>query len=675
MTQQHLIFLSHAQVDAGPAGALKQWLRDRFPGFLDVFASSDWESIEQGREWYDKIRDALSTCDLGLVLVTPNSIRRPWVSFEIGGLKLINKDVIPVCIGVDFAELPVYISRNQACKYESPSDRLSLLKSIALHLGLPKEFINNTITLRAAQKAPKLIVAQALGSVDPHPSHELPIERAFRPEDRWTTVIYTCRATFTSEVCPNTLEGSRIGKCTCLHVPVDELQTVCLAVNHLLPVTSRHEDDAVSTVMCSMEAERALSYATTLRPNVPELLDRDLIIIGENNFSNLLMHRMKPYLPWERHLYWEQEQPDKPGRPMVYIRLTNHARRSTMTPAQIDRIGKGGALISVFPNPFNVSKSVIVLMGCHREGQFTLEEWLRRPESGVAFDLLRSAVPYSERRNTAVQLVINRAGPTPYGGIVEFDAGIDAIPYIEDGGRPFWLYKLQSLPKDFDIATDAATLVDEEVYDVSVIARLSDDAHRNLKQDIFAEVQEPDLYWEDEASIVGFHITVYEFLPHIKPDQRLVTTLNDFLREINESMEQTSVNERPSLTTAVIRGIETMQHALICYVDFPVADVSAPHWIEGVRLWCEAALHRTSFRSGPMSAVLNRRRVPFPTHITLCRFNKPITGELEGRLRALPCGRRYRQRAVVQVDSLYLTVAKRRPFKDVSVVGSFSLRT
>ncbi|MGB7556140.1 MAG: toll/interleukin-1 receptor domain-containing protein, partial [Candidatus Korobacteraceae bacterium] len=278
---RHTIFLSHAKIDAGPALVLKQWLLDRFPGFLDVFVSSDFESIEQGREWYEKIRDALKACDLGLVLVTPNSIQRPWVSFEIGGLKLIDKDVIPVCVDVSLERLPVYISRNQACQYDIPDDRLALLSSIASHLDLPKEYANKRVTSRAAHKAPLLTVTLTEGSVPAYPvyshPHEIPIERVFPAEDRWTTVIYTCRATFTQEVCPSSQEDNKVAKSTNLHIPVDELQTACLAINHLMPVASRHEDDAISTVMCSMEAEKALANQSH-DGDVPELLDRDLII-------------------------------------------------------------------------------------------------------------------------------------------------------------------------------------------------------------------------------------------------------------------------------------------------------------------------------------------------------------------------------------------------------------
>src|SRR5438552_4069375 len=102
-----LIFLSHAQFDAEAARDLKKWLQDTFKGGLDVFVSSDSRNIPMGVDWYNEIDEALKTCALGIILVSKNSVGRPWVGYELGALRIASKNTTPVCVGgMSKAELP-----------------------------------------------------------------------------------------------------------------------------------------------------------------------------------------------------------------------------------------------------------------------------------------------------------------------------------------------------------------------------------------------------------------------------------------------------------------------------------------------------------------------------------------------------------------------------------------
>jgi hypothetical protein len=84
--ERRIIFLSHAQSDAEAAKTLKTWLLLAFSN-VQVFASSDWQSIEMGMDWYETIDRALRDSTLGILLVTENSIKRPWVNYELGALR------------------------------------------------------------------------------------------------------------------------------------------------------------------------------------------------------------------------------------------------------------------------------------------------------------------------------------------------------------------------------------------------------------------------------------------------------------------------------------------------------------------------------------------------------------------------------------------------------------
>jgi hypothetical protein len=65
------------------ATALKGWLRYVFPG-LDVWMSE--QDIQAGARWGAELGKALGQCKLGIVCVTPESLRSPWLAFEAGAL-------------------------------------------------------------------------------------------------------------------------------------------------------------------------------------------------------------------------------------------------------------------------------------------------------------------------------------------------------------------------------------------------------------------------------------------------------------------------------------------------------------------------------------------------------------------------------------------------------------
>jgi hypothetical protein len=64
------------------AETLHQWLPRVIDG-VDPFLSSE---IEKGRRWFDEISNALRESQTGLVCLTPECIRAPWIHFEAGAL-------------------------------------------------------------------------------------------------------------------------------------------------------------------------------------------------------------------------------------------------------------------------------------------------------------------------------------------------------------------------------------------------------------------------------------------------------------------------------------------------------------------------------------------------------------------------------------------------------------
>jgi hypothetical protein len=108
------VFISHISDDKETAGRIKNALTRDFPGLLDIFLSSDTQSIAAGEEWLVSIEQALRESALLTVLCSPEAIRRPWINFECGAAWMRRIPLIPVChAGLQVRDLPVPLSLRQ----------------------------------------------------------------------------------------------------------------------------------------------------------------------------------------------------------------------------------------------------------------------------------------------------------------------------------------------------------------------------------------------------------------------------------------------------------------------------------------------------------------------------------------------------------------------------------
>jgi hypothetical protein len=81
------------------AEALKQWIPDVIQT-AECFYST--EDIRAGQRWGGEIRTELSETDFGVLCVTPENMKAPWLNFEAGALSKRLDDasrVVPVTLG------------------------------------------------------------------------------------------------------------------------------------------------------------------------------------------------------------------------------------------------------------------------------------------------------------------------------------------------------------------------------------------------------------------------------------------------------------------------------------------------------------------------------------------------------------------------------------------------
>jgi len=99
---------------------LKEVLTKKVGNTLDIFVSSDGQSIPFGRNWVYKIEEALESSALMFVLLSPNSIRSTWIYFEAGFTYSKSIEVVPIgVLGIDLSQLPPPMSLLQGFNINS----------------------------------------------------------------------------------------------------------------------------------------------------------------------------------------------------------------------------------------------------------------------------------------------------------------------------------------------------------------------------------------------------------------------------------------------------------------------------------------------------------------------------------------------------------------------------
>lgn len=101
-----VVFFSHSSRDKVALKVLKERFVELTGGTIDVFLSSDGQSIRLGSNWVSSIETALNDAPLMFAFVSPQSLNTPWLYFETGHAYGKAKDVVPVGLfGVDIGKL------------------------------------------------------------------------------------------------------------------------------------------------------------------------------------------------------------------------------------------------------------------------------------------------------------------------------------------------------------------------------------------------------------------------------------------------------------------------------------------------------------------------------------------------------------------------------------------
>lgn len=99
------LFFSHSSKDKDIILTIKNKVMEYTSNTIDIFQSSDGESIPFGTNWIHKIEEGLESARVMFVFVTENSISSGWIYFEAGYAYSKGIHVIPVGLGVSVGDL------------------------------------------------------------------------------------------------------------------------------------------------------------------------------------------------------------------------------------------------------------------------------------------------------------------------------------------------------------------------------------------------------------------------------------------------------------------------------------------------------------------------------------------------------------------------------------------
>ncbi len=111
------IFLSHNTKDKVLAEIIADTIKQVSIEQVQAWFSSDDRiggGLPAGAKWYQEIHDKIESSEFVIVLLTQNSIDRPWVYYETGVGIGANKKVVSVCVGIKREDIKSPLNELQA---------------------------------------------------------------------------------------------------------------------------------------------------------------------------------------------------------------------------------------------------------------------------------------------------------------------------------------------------------------------------------------------------------------------------------------------------------------------------------------------------------------------------------------------------------------------------------
>ena len=125
------VFFSYSSKDKDIIENIKKKLTKYLSKCVDIYIYSDEDAKKKGINWQLELLDSLKKSQILFIFISPSSIKSPWVYFEAGFIKALERRIIPVCIlGANKSDLPPpleHITSFNITSYDSLNTIISII--------------------------------------------------------------------------------------------------------------------------------------------------------------------------------------------------------------------------------------------------------------------------------------------------------------------------------------------------------------------------------------------------------------------------------------------------------------------------------------------------------------------------------------------------------------------
>jgi hypothetical protein len=132
------VFISHAASDRPLAEALRDEVLRYLPE-AKVFVASRPGHITTGEEWWTRLGSELRAADAYIILLTPDSLHRSWISFETGAAWFSRRPLLMLAHGIQKSDVKMPLMPLQLSYVMDPEELAAAFREIGIELDNPSE--------------------------------------------------------------------------------------------------------------------------------------------------------------------------------------------------------------------------------------------------------------------------------------------------------------------------------------------------------------------------------------------------------------------------------------------------------------------------------------------------------------------------------------------------------
>lgn len=167
------VFISHSVEDSKLAFTISETLKNLSLNQICTWFSSSpnpGEGISPGDSWFNRICNEISRSKILIVLLTPNSITRPWIYFECGVAQgLDDCKIIPICIGVNKSDVAPPLGSYQCYQLSDYDSASNFFKNLLKAIEIPyiEEMMKGVVLSCITNTQNALVVKPIVETTDP----------------------------------------------------------------------------------------------------------------------------------------------------------------------------------------------------------------------------------------------------------------------------------------------------------------------------------------------------------------------------------------------------------------------------------------------------------------------------------------------------------------------------